>query len=336
MPEKPEIEKMRVLHGLYSQFDVPEALGNTLNSQLQLSSRDQIDRFMSGFKIEDWFEWIFCPMPWVQLIHGLDQQQFPRRSKEKYQVPDFLVIVETSALTHQALLVEVKRVPRQKETMKLKDSQVALSQQYASTVNLPFVYAVYWAKLSAWTMNTVDTFETKSSARKLTMLRAFELDCSAILGDISYLIPHSLVRVSRFTTHDVTPDCVQHRKYGRLLSDVVVLGDNRVQMTGIESASIDSMLAMKIRREQNVSDGVTEIIETTDELYMLKLSSWITRHIGLFRTEPTEEYCNVSARVITDLMKKLDCQVMHLFPTDRTEDLKRIDSLFRTSALTKS
>ena len=72
---------------------------------------------MAGFKIEDWFEWVFSTLPWVVMIHGLDQQQFPSRSKRTYQVPDFIVIVETTAMTHQPLLVEVKRVPQQKKTL---------------------------------------------------------------------------------------------------------------------------------------------------------------------------------------------------------------------------
>lgn len=101
-------------------------------------------------------------------------------------------------------------------------------------------------------------------------------------------------------------------------------------MTTLESAALDSMLAMKLRSEKDKGDGVTELVETTDEVYILKLSSWITRHIGLFNSTPSEVYANISAHVITDLMRKLDCPVMHLFPTDRTEDLKRIDALFRT------
>ena len=335
MPEKPEIEKMRVLHDLRTQFDVPEAVRNTLHAQLGPGGQDQLDRFMSGFKIEDWFEWIFCPMPWVQLIHGLDQQQFPQRSKEKYQVPDFLAIVETSALTHQPLLVEVKRVARQKQTLKLQESQVTLCQRYASTANIPLVYAVYWDKFSAWTMNTIDSFETKTSTRKLSMTKAFELDCSAILGDVSYLVPHPLVRQSRFTKRDVTLECVRHEEYGRLLSDTVILGDRRVEMTSLESAVIDSMFTMRRVSEKPAGDDETELLETTDELYMLKLSSCITRHIGLFRTEPSEQYSNLSAHVVADLMKKLDCPEIHLFPEERTEDLKRIDSLFRTSAPTE-
>jgi hypothetical protein len=125
---------------------------------------------------------------------------------------------------------------------------------------------------------------------------------------------------------------VQHHEYGRLLSDTVILGEKRVDLTSLESAAIDSMLTMKLRSEKDVGEGVTELVETTDDIYMLKLSSWITRHLGLLNTAPSEQYANASAHVITDLMRKLDCPVMHMFPTDRTEDLKRIDALFRTTA----
>ena len=291
---------------------------------------------MSGFKIEDWFEWIFCQMPWVHLVHALDQQQFPRQSKEKYQVPDFLVIVETSALAHQPLLVEVKRVPREKKSLKLGDSQVTLCQQYASTLNIPFVFMTYWDKFSAWTMNTVDAFERKTSARKLPVLKAFEPDCSAILGDISYLLLEPIVRQSRFTWRDIIPGCVQYQKYGRLLSDTVAVGDRRVELSHIESSVIDAMWATRIRSETKLGDGVTELIETNDDPYVPKLSTWITRHAGLLQTEPSEQCSNVSACVITDLMSKLGYPIVHLFPTGATEDLKHIDAIFRTPSPAKS
>src|SRR4051812_19931106 len=109
MSDKPEIEKLRVLHDLHNQFDVPDGLRQTLESQLSPADQGRVERFMNGFRIEDWFEWIFCSMPWVKLVHGLDQQHFPPQSKEIYQVPDFLLLVETSSLKHQPLLVEVKR-----------------------------------------------------------------------------------------------------------------------------------------------------------------------------------------------------------------------------------
>jgi len=59
------------------QFDVPEAIRGALESQLSLEDQDRVERFTKGFRIEDWFEWIFSNMPWVKLIHGLDQTTVP-------------------------------------------------------------------------------------------------------------------------------------------------------------------------------------------------------------------------------------------------------------------
>jgi hypothetical protein len=87
MTNKPEIERLQVLHDLQTHFDVPEAFRTTLESQLSADDQAQMGRFISGFKIEDWFEWTFSAMPWVNLIHGLDQQQFPIRSKAIIRSP---------------------------------------------------------------------------------------------------------------------------------------------------------------------------------------------------------------------------------------------------------
>ena len=245
-------------------------------------------------------------MPWALLIHGLDQQQFPTRSKKRFQVPDFLALVETTSLSHQPLLIEVKRVPHSKATLKLQDSQVDLRANYASALNIPLVYAIYWEKLNGWTLNTPDTFERKSSTRKMPMTTAFEFDCSLILGDMSYFVPQSLTRVSCFDETIVSDTSVRHEEYGGLVSDIVMLGDKRIDMTNLESAAIDSMMTMKSRDAER-ADGKTKLVETPDENYMLKLSSWITRHLTNFNATPSEEYANVSAHVITELMEKLDC-----------------------------
>src|SRR5205814_1564634 len=92
------------------------------------------------------------------------------------------------------------------------------------------------------------------------------------------------------------------------------------------------MMQMKTLKVTEFDNGDTELIETPDELYILKLSSWVTRHLALFRVEPTDTLANKSAWYIIEFMKKLDCPVMHLFPTNRTEELKGLDKMFRTSA----
>jgi hypothetical protein len=331
MSTKPEIERIQVLHDLQTHFEVPEAVRTTLESQLSTEDQAQIERFFSGFMIEDVFEWIFSAMPWVNLIHAHDQQQFPMRSKANYQVPDFLILVETSALEHRPLLVDVKRMQKDKLKLELKDSQVALCERYAAALEIPLVYAVYWERFGAWTLNTPDTFERKSSSRKLQMTSALELDCGAILGDISFMVPPSVVRVSRFSTEDVTESSVRHHKHGRLVSDIVSLGERRVEMDSFESAAIDSMLVMTTVKEVSCGNGVTERTETLNDFYVPKLSSWITRHIAIFSTKPSEQYAHASACTITELMKKLDCQVVHLFPSGRSKQLEQLDEVFRNA-----
>jgi len=325
---KPEIEKHRVLHDLGTQFDLPKEVESLLKTQLSSDDQTRLERFVTGFEIEDWFEWIFSAMPWCQLIHGLDQQQFPQRSKSTYQVPDFLMFVETSSMNHQPLLIDVKRVPHRKETLKIQSSQLELLQSYADRLATPFLFAVYWEKFNAWTLNTPDSFRKNKSTRKLSLYRALELDCGLILGDVSYLIPQTLVRISTFTQKPSEEHAVIHEQFGTLVSDHAILGDNRVDMNSSESAAIDAMMTMVTHERRSTDDGKTILTEHLDSTYGLKLSSWITRHLAKFNVTPTSEYANVSAHVISELMGKLECPQMQLFPSNATKEIISISNMF--------
>jgi hypothetical protein len=162
------------------------------------------------------------------------------------------------------------------------------------------------------------------------MTSAFELDCGAILGEISYIIPPSVMRVSRFSNENVTDSSVRHGTYGRLVADAVSLADRSVDLNSFESAAIDSMLIMTIDKELNCGNGVTELIETLNEFHVHKLSSWVTRHIAICNSQPSEQYAHISACSITELMAKLNCQLVHLFPSGRSKQLQQLDEIFRT------
>jgi len=330
MSNKPEIEKLRVLHELTNLFKMTNNVEISLKNQLSTDDQDRLERFVSGFKIEDWFEWIFSSLPWVIMIHGLDQQQFPSYSKEIYQVPDFLMILETSARSHYPLIVEVKRVPKQKRTLKIQKSQFALCKSYAAILDIPLVYAIYWEKLNGWTLNTPDIFEQKASCFKLPLATAFEFDCSLIMGDLSYLVPESLIRVSLFNKNTTSSTSIRHEKYGSLVSDMAILKKIQIELIGVESAAIDSMMTMKTKCVERCSNDETKLIETLDNNYMLKLSSWITRHLAILKTQPTEQNANISANVITGLMEKLGCPPCHMFPLGRSDELKNLEKLFMT------
>lgn len=326
---KPEIEKFHVLHKLENEFDVSDDVRQSLHAQLNEEDQDRISRFMEGFEIEDWFRWTFSAMPWAHLIHGLHQQQSPVRSKSEFQVPDYLTVFEASDLTLQPLLVEVKRVSGMKMTLEIQESQIGLCEKYASTLNIPLVYAVYWQRHSAWTLNTPDSFVPKSSTRKLELTTAFELDCGTVLGDISFLIPQSIARVTVFD-HQAPPDGIRHETLGTLVSDDIRVGDREFALTTVETAAVDSILSMR-DVSKTVDGSKTTISQRLDENYLTKLSNWITRHLAIFGITPTEEHSNVSAHTITNLMEKLECTRCHMFPTGRTPQISQLDQVFRTS-----
>jgi hypothetical protein len=84
------------------------------------------------------------------------------------------------------------------------------------------------------------------------------------------------------------------------------------------------MIEMKTISEEPPSDGGFEIKQQCVNNFMLKLSSWITRHLALFGTDPTEGRVWVSASTIGDLMEKTGCKKLFLYPSNREGQLKSL------------
>jgi hypothetical protein len=205
---------------------------------------------------------------------------------------------------------------------------MVLCENYAAALGIPIVYAVFWKQFDAWTLNTPDTFRHCSSVRKLTIIDAIEHDCGSILGDVSYLMSQSLTRVSTYIKDGESESGVQHEDYGRLVSDLAILGENRIEMSSVESAAIDSV-AMSRRSSIATESGRTELIEAPDGNHMLKLSSWITRHLSKFGETPTVQNAAVSAHIISGLMEKLRVELIHvMFPAEKSAELERLRTLF--------
>jgi hypothetical protein len=328
-----EIERLRLLHDVTTRFDVPEQVTNDLARQLTDDDRSKIDRFISGFEIENWFEAIFSVMPWSMLIHGLSQKQFPLRSKAAFQVPDFLAIVETTSLCRKPILVEVKRVTNQKQTLKLGNSQLALTQEYASCLGLPIVYVIYWDKLQAWTANTPDSFERGTSSQRLRMLRAFEFDCSLIFGDVSFLIMNPLSRVRTFTRSSVDSPAFIHRDFGNCVLDKLMVDGKSYELTSLESSTLDSVIPMN-QIEVAINGDITRCVEGTDDRFVVKLSNWITRHLAIYGLSPEERHANVFANVISEFTKRVGIPTFNVFPWGRTPEIKALEAMcFRSKGV---
>lgn len=325
---KSEIEKARLLHDVKQNFTLSDDVSEAMARQLAAPHQANIARFLRGYEIEDWFGFIFAGLPWVRLIHDLGQRQMPSESKSAYQVPDYLVLCETSRLTNRALLVEVKRVGGKKNSLKLSKAQVVLSREYARVVGLPLVFAIYWESLNAWTINTPDSFEKKTSTLKLSLPTALALDCALVFGDISFFVNSQLVRHQLYSRRKECATSVQHKDYGFMVSDSVTADRRSSKLEPVESAALDCMFDWAIGEVKRDGDGTT-LCEATDALYLPKSSSWITRHLAMFHKRPDEAFAKMSFNVVAFLMEKLAFPRFHMFPwNSKIADIRQLADLF--------
>jgi hypothetical protein len=320
-----DIGKQRLIHQLHQHFNIPEELATALTGQLTADDQNALARFSKGFKAEDWFAILFSELPWTVLLHGLEQNQLPVASKSQYQVTDFLVLAETTSLAHVPLIVEVKRVAAKKRSLSIRSNQALLSEQYSEKIGIPLLYATYWDGFGVWTVNTPDSFEQKSSRRKLEMLRALELDCSGAFGDVSYLISPPITRTLTFSAkRDIAK--AQHRKHGTLQTDLVTKGDHQIELELMQSAAFDAIFEMKESDVSKVGDTTT-VSEFLHNTCLLKLSWWVSRHLAMFGALPEPKYVNMSMYMIAELTEQLGIPYVHMFPPPVTPQIAQLQRI---------
>ena len=100
-----------------SEEEFDKIIKKLIPSDSDNSIKDNFGRFDKGYSAEILFERIYSLLPWIKLITPLGQEQFPEKSKEEYQVPDYEIIFETgSPEKRAAVLIEAKMVDVKKES----------------------------------------------------------------------------------------------------------------------------------------------------------------------------------------------------------------------------
>jgi hypothetical protein len=314
-----DIAKIKIIHELKSRFSVDDATLNKFIEQIETSEfKENIDRFFRGYKAEDNFHILYSAIPWVKLIHELGQKQLPSLSKEIYQVPDFTIFFETCKKENKPILLEVKSVKGDSQSLEVMTKQLDACVKYSKTLGIPVLYAIYWDKYQTWTFNAIENFEIKTKKHKIKISDAIKNDLSVIVGDITFVITQPIYRKTvcdKSITDSTNP---QHEKFGVIVSDSVSVDNkNFLEINSIESAIIDSSIKMTIidTQEEGTKTVITEI---SDINYFLKLSTIILRHLAIFETELNEEYCDISRRVIIELFKKLNITQSYSIPNTKT------------------
>ena len=323
-----DIKKIQIIHDVKETFLVEDKDLENLMNQIEKSDlKENIDRFFRGYKIEDLYSFLFGALPWVKLLHGLEQTQVPPISKENFQVPDYLCIFENSTGSVKPILIEVKSVNGDKKSLELMRRQIEATKNYSSCVGLPFLVGIYWDKYGIWTHVPVEAFEEKKNKYKITMEEAYKSDVSSIFGDLSFLIHTPIYRKTVYgNTEDKVP---VHQKFGSVLNDYASAdGSTYFDIRPFESAIFDAIVKFTVISEEK-DNNKTVVIEKSANNYIVKLSHWMLRYLGVFDVEPTFEYFDISRRYIIETMKRLNVTMSYPIPaTDNAMSRKLYEQAF--------
>lgn len=189
MTQASDIQKIRTIYDLMRAFDLKrgDAAVEQLISQIATPElRGQVDRFLAGYTSEDGFRSIFQALPWVGLIHGLDQEQSPQSSKTELQVPDHTVFIKTAMKDRFTVVVDPKLVKGDKRSLEIIPKQREAIERYAHELGVPLLYPIFWAKYQHWTVNSLDQFDCSRKSPRIYLVSGRKAACGAVCAALAH------------------------------------------------------------------------------------------------------------------------------------------------------
>ncbi len=144
---------------------------------------DRVKRLDLGLPAEDELIFILSWLGKCSLAHKLDQNQFPPKSKDRYQVPDLLASFETK-VGPKLVLIEVKVTNKQK--LKWKADYLEKLKGYSNLLGIPLLVA--WKFYGLWLLVDIECFQKATSNFHLSLETAMKHNLMSFLaGDFGYV-----------------------------------------------------------------------------------------------------------------------------------------------------
>lgn len=336
-----DLEKANLIHQIEQAFDLtPEVLELLTNQIKNPKVVNSLERIYAGLTIEDSYHYVASALPWVKNIHPLHQKQ-ELKYKQKYQIPDYNLLIENNKKFDFPLLIDVKTARGEKETCKIQKKQLITLKNYANSHNVSILVAIYWEKYQYWTHNTLEHFGTNS---KISFNDAIANDLSHIISDYMFLFEKEFYRKSYFNINTNDKFGI-HEKYGSVSDALIGLDlDSLEKIDPIEALIIDSLFTLtEIEYSQDsLGTYLIEKFELSGNCLglVIKTSLWTKRvldKIGIPLNERIEKANNMLAtefiRIhIVELAKRLDATLQYQIPvmknatTDKLYQLAYSDS----------
>lgn len=144
---------------------------------------ERVNRLNIGLPLEDEFSIICGWLGQCNLVHKLDQQQYPTRSNETFQVPDLLASFNVRGAGNTTVLIEVKSF--KKNVLSFRPDYVSRLKTYGKMLGLPVLIA--WKRYGIWNLVDLDIFTKAKNNFNLNFNDAMRNTLMGkILGDFSY------------------------------------------------------------------------------------------------------------------------------------------------------
>lgn len=144
---------------------------------------ERVNRLNIGLPLEDEFSIICGWLGKCDLVHKLDQQQYPNTSKDTFQVPDLIANFNVRGVGSTSVLIEVKSC--EKNVLSLRPDYVFKLRAYGQLLGLPVLIA--WRKYGVWSLVDLDAFSKANKNFNLNFSDALRNSLmSKLLGDFSY------------------------------------------------------------------------------------------------------------------------------------------------------
>lgn len=316
-----KIQRLIAAKEAFPQMD-RETFNFFLNSIKSKNLVENIDRITRGLKTEELYKTIYQDYPWVKEITGLKQEQTAAQ-KEKFQIPDYKLLVEDNNRQTFSIFVDVKNIEGDKTKCELMKKQVVGLKKYASNNNTIIIIAIYWKKYNIWTHDCLDSFTSKKKHYVISMEDAYCNDVSCILGDINFFIGNKFYRKSYYEKNDNTK-VARHEKYGEIKKSFLSLNNKDYsEIEIIDNAVIDSMFKMNQIELQGTPENRIQI-EECDCLMMCKLSTWLIRLLNTMGIEEYSEevnshtYARYALLFIEKFIKSLNFKRSYVIPRKMT------------------
>ncbi|OGO22377.1 MAG: hypothetical protein A2Z28_02385 [Chloroflexi bacterium RBG_16_51_9] len=232
---------------------------------------EKVRQLQRGLPKEDEFVALCLWMQKCPLIHKLEQEQFPDLSKEKYQVPDFLTVLNVSN-KHIPVLIEVKKTDDVKT--KFTAAYHARLTSYAKLLKLPLLIAWHIEKFNMWCLFDVERMQKQKTAFHIDFSTAIKNNLLGVLFDdvIIKLKPENkiLFRVRKDPGSEVRDtDTGELKKFSGIMEEAVFVsaGNQKVALNSEWGRLFELLLGLVDNDQTEVEDEeyVTMTFYTTRE-----------------------------------------------------------------------